>query len=139
MEALSNRHLQHWTDVARFNFRVLLQVSAIAIFFALLPLVLMQLWQEPIAWRVALLVYGIVHVADIGSFVIKLPSGVPGLVKVNITIGLIVAGSQIFVASAPLSRYVVFIYTVALLWQLYIAFLGFAMLLYGARPEQGGE
>jgi len=135
VEALSTRHLQHWSDVERFKFRMLLQVAAFAMFFALLPLVLMQLWEEQTAWRTALLIYGIFHLVDIGSFIIKFPSGVPWVVKLTTFIGLTIAGLQIYIASVPLSRFVIFIYMVALVWQLFIAFLGFAMMLYGTRTE----
>ena len=135
VEALSTRHVQHWTDVERYNFRTLLQVSAMALFFSLLPMVLVQLWDEYVAWRVALFVYGIFHLADVGSFMLKFPPGAPGLVKITMTIGLTIACSQIYIAIAQQENLMIFIYLVALTWQLLIAFLGFAMSLYGARPK----
>ena len=135
VEALSTRHIQHWTDEERYNFRLLLQVSAIAMFFALIPMILVHVLEESLAWRAALLIYGVVHLVDIGSFIIKFPSGAPTFVKVTITIGLTICFSQLFIAITDQSGLVVFIYFVALAWQLFIAFLGFAMLLYGARPK----
>jgi hypothetical protein len=135
VEALSTRHMNHWTDEERYKFRLLLQVSAVAMFSALLPMILVQILDEPTAWRVALLIYGVVHLMDIGSFVIKLPAGVPSFVKITLGIGLTIIFSQLFIAISNQSSLVVFIYLVALAWQLFIAFLGFAMLLYGVRPK----
>jgi len=139
VEALSARHIQHWTDVERYKFRILLQVSAMAMFFALLPMILMQLWDESVAWRVALLVYGVVHLADIGSFMLKFPSGMPGFIKITIVIGLTIACSQLYIAIARQGNLMIFIYQLALAWQLFIAFSGFAMLLYGSRPKAADD
>jgi hypothetical protein len=135
VEALSTRHMQYWADAERYNYRILLQVSAMALFFALLPMILVQLWNESVTWRVAVFVYGVFHLADIGSFVLKLPSGTPGFVKITITIGLTIACSQVYIAIVNQENLMIFIYLVALAWQLFIAFLGFAMLLYGSRPK----
>lgn len=43
--------------------------------------------------------------------------------------------AQIAIAIAQQENLMISIYLVALTWQLLIAFLGFAMLLYGARPK----
>jgi MFS family permease len=135
VEALSTRHMNHWTDEERYKFRLLLQVSAVAMFFALLPMILVQVLEESIAWRVSLLIYGVVHLMDIGSFIIKLPAGVPSFVKATIAVGLTIVFSQLFIAITNQSSLMIFIYLVALAWQIFIAFLGFAMLLYGVRPK----
>ena len=57
----------------RLNLRILLQVSAVAIFFSIFPLVLERLIAQPDSWRIALWVYGTFHVIDVLTFIIGRP------------------------------------------------------------------
>ena len=53
--ALSPKPISQWSPIERFNFRILLQVAAVTVFFSLIPLVLHRALSFDLAWRVALI------------------------------------------------------------------------------------
>ncbi len=67
--ALTGKTADSFGAVERLNLRILLQVSALAIFFSLVPLVVHRALDAAAAWHFSLLLYGSVHVMDAGYFV----------------------------------------------------------------------
>lgn len=95
--ALSPKPISEWSPIERFNFRVLLQVAAVTVFFSLIPLVLHRALSFDLAWRVALIFYGVVHLADVSSFLFRFPDHVPTVPKITSIIGLSIAISQLVI------------------------------------------
>jgi hypothetical protein len=117
----------------RLNFRILLQVSAVTAFFAIIPFPMHVLFEADAAWRASLLIYGIFHVFDVGSFILKLPKEALPINRVLSRMGLIVAMAQIVVGIFSGSTVVEFTYLAALVWHLSVAFAGFVILIYAIR------
>ncbi len=133
--ALSPRPIGEWSPVERFNFRALLQVAAVVVFFSLIPLVIHRFLSFDVAWRVALLLYGVVHLADVSTFLFRFPEHLPTVPKITSVIGFSIAVSQLVIGVFGTINLVELIYLVSLLWQLGISFMGFALLIYGTRSR----
>jgi len=134
--ALSPKPISQWSPIERFNFRILLQVAAVTVFFSLIPLVLHRTLSFDIAWRVALIFYGVVHLADVSSFLFRFPDHMPTVPKITSIIGLSIAMSQLVIGVANVTGLIELIYLIGLLWQLAISFMGFALLIYHVRTDQ---
>lgn len=134
--ALSPKPFSEWNPIDRFNFRILLQVAAVTVFFALFPLVLHRALSIDVAWRAALIVYGVVHLIDVSSFLFRFPDHLPTIPKITSIIGLSIAILQLAIGAANLTGLIELMYLVGLLWQLAISFMGFALLIYNARTDQ---
>ena len=80
--ALDNRAVRDWSPFQRHNLRILLQVSALTIFFALFPLIFQRAMAGPASWKWALGVYGVVHTIDVSSFIRRLPRDLPTVNRV---------------------------------------------------------
>lgn len=133
--ALSPRPLAQWSDLERYNFRVLLQVSAVTILFALLPLVLARSLAEAAVWRWGLLAYGVAHLLDVGSFMLARADSMSTVTRVTTGLGVSIALLQVGLASFGPAATHETMYLVALIWQLGISYMGFTLLLYARRPE----
>jgi hypothetical protein len=136
--AVENRSVASWPDLQRFNLRVLLQVSALAIFFSIFPLILERVIPQPASWRWALWVYGIVHLVDVASFMLRSPAGVGALHSFLQRVGLLVALSSLLVAGLGSLLFAEVFYLGALVWHLGVAAMGFALLLFDDRAESAG-
>ncbi len=127
--------IRDWSDVDRLNLRVLIQVGAFATAFSVFPF-LTHIYFEPVlAWKYALLVYGFAHIADIASFVLRIPKHGTKTNRIMLPIGFLVAIVQIvsgFVASA---KVVELVYVASLAWHLCVAFMGFVLLIYQGRRQ----
>jgi hypothetical protein len=138
---LENRGVSAWTAIQRFNLRILLQVSALAIFFSLFPLILERVASPP--WRWALSIYGAVHLADVSSFILRRPPQATATHRVTSYLGLLISLVSLAVAAlgSPLAAEVT--YLGVLVWHLAVASMGFAFLLFdddderAARPPSG--
>lgn len=133
--ALTGKTAESFDRAERLNLRILLQVSAFALLFSLVPLILHRALPPDLAWRVAMLLYGSVHVLDAGFFALKsvrlqAPSTAQKLAPF---VGLTIAVGQLFVgAMAPIGWVEVF-YLLVLLWHLGIAGMGFINLTFASR------
>ena len=133
--ALQRRDVRNWDAIQRLNLRILLQVSAVAIFFSLFPLLLERVVPQPTSWRWALWVYGLYHVVDVSSFILGSPPQVQIMHRVVQAIGLLIAiGSLIAAAFGSLLVAEVY-YISMLIWHLGVAALGFALLIFGGRDD----
>ena len=138
--ALTGKTTDSFGRAERLNLRILLQVSAFALLFSLVPLILHRALPPDLAWRVAMLLYGVVHVVDAGFFALKTrrlraPSIAQKLAPIA---GLIIAVGQLIVgATAPIGWVEVF-YLLVLLWHLGIAGMGFINLTFASRGSRKG-
>jgi len=133
--ALTGRSAEKFTPVERLNLRILLQVSALALFFSLLPLILHRAFEPDIAWRISMLLYGCTHVADAGFFILKTRGTHARSIMQNLApmIGIIIAGSQLIVGVLAPITIVEVLYMAVLLWHLAIAGMGFVKLVFASR------
>ena len=133
--ALTGRTADSFGVSERLNLRILLQVSAFAILFSIVPLILNRAMDSDTAWRLAMLIYGLIHVADAGFFTMKtrrlrapsLPQRFAPL------IGLSIAISQVLIALLAPVIAVEVAYLIVLVWHLGIAGMGFAHLVFSSR------
>ena len=128
---LNPKPIRNWPPGDQFNFRVLVQLSAIAVIFCILPFGTHIIFDDELAWKSALLIYGIAHVVDILSFVIRFAKEMPQVNRILPIFGMMVALSQIFVALLGGPALIELIYLVALVWHLFVAFISFVILVYG--------
>jgi len=128
---LNPRPIRDWAESDQFNFRILVQLSAIVVVFCILPFGTHILLDDDQAWKSALLIYGIVHVIDLLSFIIRFAKHVPRANRILPFLGMIVAVSQIIVAMLAGPKLVELTYLVALVWHLFVAFISFVILVYG--------
>lgn len=131
--ALEARAVKSWSAYQRHNLRVLLQVSALTIFFSIFPLIFQRVVEGPDSWKWALGFYAVVHTIDVTSFLRALPENLPSAYKIIPYVGLTLALVSIAVAwlASPLVAEV--LYLCNLVWHLGIAAMGFAMLMMGER------
>lgn len=129
--ALNNKAVRHWSIYQRHNLRVLLQVSALAIFFSLFPLVFSRAVDGPQVWNWALGVYAAIHIIDVSTFIRKLPANLPTSARITPHLGLVLAITALAVAllGSPLLAEV--LYLCNLVWHLGIAAMGFTFLVMG--------
>jgi hypothetical protein len=138
--ALTGKTTDSFGRAERLNLRILLQVSAFALLFSLVPLILHRALPPDLAWRVAMLLYGVVHVVDAGFFALKTRRlRAPSIAqKLAPLAGLIIAVGQLIVgAMAPIGWVEVF-YLLVLLWHLGIAGMGFINLTFASRGSRKG-
>ena len=133
---LNTKPIREWADADRLNLRLLLQVSALTIIFSLLPSILSVSQAPDNAWRYALAVYGVVHAADVSSFLLKMTSGTQTTFKICGSIGIVVAAAQLVIAWQGTPVTWESMYLVSLVWHLCVTFTAFALLLYGMREHQ---
>jgi hypothetical protein len=133
---LNTKPIKDWADADRLNLRLLLQVSALTIVFSLFPSILSVPLIPDNAWRYSLAIYGVVHMADVSSFLFKMTSGTQTAFKICGSIGVVVAILQMLVAwqGTPIAWETM--YLVSLVWHLCVTFTAFALLLYGMRAHQ---
>ena len=123
--------------VERLNFRILLQVSALALFFSLLPLILHRAFEPISAWRISMLLYGVAHLVDAGFFVLMTrsahaPSRMQNLAPV---LGISIAACQLMVGAIGSMITIEVMYLLVLIWHLAIAGMGFVKLVFASRNE----
>ena len=136
--ALESRGVRYWSALQRFNLRVLLQVSALAIFFSLFPLILERLVEPPASWRWALSVYGLVHLIDVSSFMWRTPPETGHVHRIFQRIGLLASLASLLVAAFGSLLACEVVYLSVLVWHLAVAAMGFVLLVFGSSGEDPG-
>ena len=132
---LNPKPIRDWAASDRFNFRILVQVAAVVVFFSILPFGTRLLFNEYEAWKYALLGYGAFHLLDITSFVLKFP---PGVLRINRTLprfGFVVIVFQVVVPFVGSSSAIQATYLASLVWHLIVSFVSFIILVYGVRGQ----
>lgn len=133
--ALDGRPVPAWSQRRRDGLRSLLQVSAVLVLFSLLPMILGRRLAEPALWSWALKAYGVAHVADVLSFLLRYGPDTPRSVKVGAWIGLVVAVTQLTLAFVVSPGTAEMVYLAVLTWHLVIAAGSFAFMLYSRDVE----
>jgi len=137
--AMDTRAVRTWSVFQRHSLRVLLQVSAVTLFFAIFPLILARAVEGPTAWNWALAIYGIVHVIDATSFIRGMPKHLPPLNRILPLVGLTIAVSSVLAAWLTSARVAELFYLLQLVWHLGISSMGFALLVIGDPDARVAE
>lgn len=133
---LNSKPIREWDDTDRLNLRLLIQVSAFTIFFALLPSILIASLKEPEVWKYGLWAYGLLHILDVSSFLFKMTNDTPTIFRNAAVSGTVIAVTQLVIAWAGSTAAKETMYLGTLLWHLCITFMAFILLLYGVRKTR---
>jgi len=128
--ALDQRPVRRWTRIRRDGLRTLLQVSGVVITFSLAPLVVGRWFAEPAVWGWLLLAYGVIHVSDVLSFLLRHTAETPVEAKAGARIGLGIAVLQVATALLASPEVAEMAYVAVLFWHLAIAAGSFVYLLH---------
>jgi hypothetical protein len=126
--ALDSRNVGEWSPLRRRYLRMLLQLSAIAVMAALIPLVVYDVAQGPNFWRWAVAIFGVVHAADVSTFIPNRPKGAP---VAPLIAGLTAALLQLVAGLFGSESVAQAAYLGALVWYLGGAGTGFRLLVWG--------
>jgi len=130
--ALDNRAVRDWNMNRRFNLRIMLQVSAIAIFFSLFPLIFERMIEPPGSWRAAVALYGVVHLLDVSTFALRIPPGLEFGPRLTARLGVAIALAQVLTAVFGSLQVCEVAYLLVLVWHLGVGAMGFAVLVYSS-------
>ena len=131
--------IREWDSLSRLNFRILLQVAAVATFFAILPFPIHNLAGADLAWKISLLIYGVYHVFDVSSFYFKLPKDALPINRKLSYLGFAVAIMQILTGIFGKPSWIESMYIVSLIFHLSVSFIGFILLVYGNKSAIDDE
>jgi hypothetical protein len=128
---LGNRRKRDWTAEERLQLRTLVETSFTALFASFAPGVLFFLLSsEPAVWQGANLFLGALHLANLSAFLIRSRKAKPTASQK----GLLVVGILIilahFLAFLGLLLWLIPIFIIGLLQQVFIAALNFVLLLF---------
>ena len=124
--ALETQPVRSWAPSRRRDLRVLLQLSALALVFSLVPLAAYSIVDTAGFWRWGLGVYGLIHAADVFTFLLRQTEGV----RRPVWLGLVFALAQILVAALLTDSAAEAMYMVSVMWHLGGAAMGFVLLLW---------
>ncbi len=130
---LNARPIKEWDGTDRLNLRLLVQVSALTIVFALFPSILVIAVQAPELWTYALFAYGLIHIIDVSSFLLNMTKETPNVFRNAAICGAVIALTQLLVAWFGNSVAKETAYLGTLLWHLGVVFMAFILLLYSVR------
>jgi len=130
--ALTGRTTDTFGEVEKLNFRILLQVSAFALLFALVPLILHRAFEAPQACRIAMGLNGMAHLLDAGFFVVRTwaSTALSRLQRTAPRAGIAIAAIQVLLVVIADTTVIEVAYLVVLIWHLAIAGMGFANLVF---------
>ena len=130
---LNPKPIREWDVTDRLNLRILVQVSFFILFFCLLPYVLAVSLETDDVWFYGLAAYGIIRVIDVSSFLLNATKEVPVIWRVSAAAGFLLALSQVGIAFLANAIMWETAYVATLIWQVYVIFLAFVLLLYQVR------
>lgn len=136
--ALTGKSAEWFDQQEKLNLLVLLQVSAIALFFSFVPFILSRAFDSDITWQISILMYGVIHLLDIVSFASKqrkLESR-QAIHIYSLIVGALIAIYQIIIGIFGNSLIIEVSYFCVLIWHLAIAGMGFANLLFAAQRKK---
>ena len=93
--ALRRKPLEEWSNYDRFNLRMLLQVGALTVFFSIFPFGALALLDPSQAWKVSIVLYGVVHLVDVSSFAVRMPAGTGPINRIASLFGISLALAKI--------------------------------------------
>ena len=133
---LNPNPIRDWSVSERFNFRILLQLAAIVVLFSILPFGTNLVFDEHFAWKYALLTYGIFHIVDLTTFVIKFPKDVTSINRAMPYFGYLVVLTQLSVPFFGGIEVIKVTYLASLVFHLVVSFIAFVMLVYGIQVRR---
>ncbi len=133
---LNPNPIRDWSVSERFNFRILVQVGGIVVVFSILPFGTNLILDEHLAWKYALLAYGIFHIVDLTTFVIKFPTDVTSINRSLPYFGYVVILIQISVPFFGNTEAIKVTYLASLVFHLVISFIAFVILVYGMHSRR---
>ena len=133
--ALDKAPVPNWPQHRREGLRTLLQVSGVVIVFSIVPLILGRRMPEPDLWTWALAAYGVGHLADVLSFLLRQTHETPASAKLAAKAGLAIALAQIVLAATVPPTTAEMVYLTVLTWHLAISAGSFVYLLYTHDTE----
>jgi hypothetical protein len=133
--ALRKKPIRKWHELDQFNFRMLLQVAALTIFFSMFPFLTLVFLDPPVAWKLSVLTYGFVHLVDVSSFIRNHPGTKKTRHRIGsgiaVAISLVQIGFGLFASTTAMQV----IYLVTLIWHLAVSSMGFALLIYAPADD----
>ena len=134
--ALDPEPVRRWSRERGDGLRTLLQVSGLVIVFSIAPLILGRWFGEPDLWSWALGAYGVAHVADVLSFLVRQTPDTPAAAKIGGRLGLAIAVAQVGTALLASAAAAEAVYLAVLMWHLVISGASFVYLLYTHDTER---
>ena len=128
--ALRPQPIKEWTLDDKTSFRIIIQVSLLLVFFSIFPFGMHILFDEDLAWKISLLIYGSVHLLDVISFSIVSLNRKKVRASVMLPPGFVIAFIQIMCGVYGSPEWVEFTYLAVLVWHLFVSIAGFVLLLY---------
>ena len=135
--ALTGKSTESFDQQERLNLLVLLRVSAIALFFSLVPFILNKALGSDATWKISILMYGVIHLMDIAYFTSKqrkLESR-RAIQIYSLIVGALIAIYQIAIGIFGNNLVIEVSYFCVLIWHLAIAGMGFANLLFEVQKS----
>ncbi len=83
-----------------------------------------------LAWKVSILLYGIVHLIDVSSFGVNFPPEAGRINRIATGIGLVIAIAKISFGIFGSTNSIQVMYLASLVWHLGVSCFGFASLIY---------
>jgi hypothetical protein len=133
---LNPKPIREWEMTDRVNLRILVQVSFVLLFFCLLPYVLAVSLGPDDVWFYGLAAYGIIHVVDVGSFLLNVTKEALLIWRVSACAGFLIALSQVGIAFLGNAVMWETAYVATLIWHVYVIFMAFVLLLYQMRKSK---
>ena len=129
--------IRDWSVSERFNFRILVQLGGIVVLFSVLPFGTNLVFDDYHAWKYALLTYGVFHVIDLTTFVVKFPKNANTVNRAMPYFGYVVILFQLAVPLFGSLSIIKVTYLASLVFHLVVGFVAFVMLVYGIRGQSG--
>jgi hypothetical protein len=133
---LSPKPIRAWRQVDQHNFRGLLQITAVTIFFCFLPFIVDTVVGDGSVWKISLLIYAAYHVVDLATFTFQFPKEAGLVNRVMLFLGYVVAIIQIVFGLAGSAQSMEAVYLVALIWHLSVSFTAFVLLILNSRNDE---
>ena len=127
-------HSEHWDEWNRIEFRSILEISGIIIFFSMLPLVLTTIVEPVVIWRMSILLFAVVHGGVIVVYRISVDSGSipPVFNRIHLIAGILIF-SQFLAGIFARIEMIQIAYCAGLAWLLGIGGWLFYLLAIGAH------
>jgi hypothetical protein len=128
---LGHRDHGAWTPEERLQLRTLVETSLTALFASLAPIVIfIALGSEPVAWRGANAVIGVLHLLNLSAFLWRAKRARPtASQRVLLVIGVAAIVAH-FLAAAGVLPWFALIFFLGLIQQVFISALNFILLLF---------
>ena len=128
---LGNRRKRDWTAEERLQLRTLVETSFTALFASFVPGVLFFfLSSESAVWQGANLFLGALHLANLSAFLIRSREAKPTVSQKGLLVVGILTILAHFLAFLGLLPWLIPIFIIGLLQQVFIAALNFVLLLF---------